>query len=152
MLPKGNSNETTKYLGNLVDLKKGELSDRDAETICDTLIVLIPEVEDLKDVFLRWCALDRLSRAIVDASAQNWKSRTRSLLYRPVREALRRWEFIQDTQGAPGFEPGLITFSCEPEFEEELSGVIYDLGKLIEKEELKNINRTLKSKLIWLPI
>nr|CAD7195479.1 unnamed protein product [Timema douglasi] len=54
-------------------------------------------------------------------------------LYKPLKEALYRWELLQDTQGAPGCEPGTVSFSCDPQLEEEITNIIYTLEVLLKK-------------------
>ncbi|XP_076237008.1 uncharacterized protein LOC143180877 [Calliopsis andreniformis] len=103
------------------------------EQICDTIFVLIPEVPRLKQLFLSWSQLATEDRAQLDAKVANWCCSSRRQLYKPLQEALVRWETVQDTQGAPGCEPGMVSFSCDPQLEEELVSVICSLELLFSK-------------------
>ncbi|KAK9299532.1 hypothetical protein QLX08_007447 [Tetragonisca angustula] len=103
------------------------------EQICDTIFVLIPEVPRLKQLFLSWSQLGTEDRIQLDAKVANWCCPNRRQLYKPLQEALIRWETLQDTQGAPGCEPGMVSFSCDPQLEEELVSVIYSLELLFTK-------------------
>ncbi|XP_033327457.2 uncharacterized protein LOC117221011 [Megalopta genalis] len=103
------------------------------EQICDTIFVLIPEVPRLKQLFLSWSQLAVEDRAQLNAKVANWCCPSRRQLYKPLQEALIRWEAVQDTQGAPGCEPGMVSFSCDPQLEEELASVIYSLELLFSK-------------------
>ncbi|XP_033196660.1 uncharacterized protein LOC117160197 [Bombus vancouverensis nearcticus] len=103
------------------------------EQICDTIFVLIPEVPRLKQLFLSWSQLGIEDRVQLDAKVANWCCPNRRQLYKPLQEALVRWETVQDTQGAPGCEPGMVSFSCDPQLEEELVSVIYSLELLFSK-------------------
>ncbi|XP_043262077.1 uncharacterized protein LOC122402939 [Colletes gigas] len=103
------------------------------EQICDTIFVLIPEVPRLKQLFLSWSQLCREDRIQLDAKVGNWCCPNRRQLYKPLQEALVRWETVQDTQGAPGCEPGMVSFSCDPQLEEELVSVICSLELLFLK-------------------
>ncbi|XP_076653456.1 uncharacterized protein LOC143359404 [Halictus rubicundus] len=103
------------------------------EQICDTIFVLIPEVPRLKQLFLSWCQLATEDRVQLEAKVANWCCPNRRQLYKPLQEALIRWETVQDTQGAPGCEPGMVSFSCDPQLEEELVSVIYSLEQLFSK-------------------
>ncbi|GLG98720.1 Uncharacterized protein GBIM_05322 [Gryllus bimaculatus] len=71
----------------------------DVEQICEAIFTLIPEVSRLKELFLCWSLLDAKARAEVDAQVCKWGSPERVQLYKPLKEALRRWELLQDTQG-----------------------------------------------------
>ncbi|OAD57450.1 hypothetical protein WN48_02001 [Eufriesea mexicana] len=147
------------------------------EQICDTIFVLIPEVPRLKQLFLSWSQLGIEDRVQLDAKVANWCCPNRRQLYKPLQEALVRWETVQDTQGyimgapkftqeilvipkysqlvtiskiviledplsrvpqetclsAPGCDPGMVSFSCDPQLEEELVSVIYSLELLFTK-------------------
>ncbi|XP_034184937.1 uncharacterized protein LOC117606515 isoform X1 [Osmia lignaria lignaria] len=103
------------------------------EQICDTIFVLIPEVPRLKQLFLSWSQLGTEDRVQLDAKVASWCCPNRRQLYKPLQEALIRWETVQDTQGAPGCEPGMVSFSCDPQLEEELVSVIYSLELLFTK-------------------
>ncbi|CAK9817708.1 hypothetical protein ANTPLA_LOCUS9429 [Anthophora plagiata] len=103
------------------------------EQICDTIFVLIPEVPRLKQLFINWSQLGNEDRVQLDAKVANWCCPNRRQLYKPLQEALVRWETVQDTQGAPGCEPGMVSFSCDPQLEEELVSVIYSLELLFTK-------------------
>ncbi|XP_012139278.2 uncharacterized protein LOC100874845 [Megachile rotundata] len=103
------------------------------EQICDTIFVLIPEVPRLKQLFLNWSQLGTDDRVQLDAKVASWCCPNRRQLYKPLQEALIRWETVQDTQGAPGCEPGMVSFSCDPQLEEELVSVIYSLELLFTK-------------------
>ncbi|XP_031827865.1 uncharacterized protein LOC116424923 [Nomia melanderi] len=103
------------------------------EQICDTIFVLIPEVPRLKQLFLSWSQLGTEDRALLDAKVADWCCPSRRQLYKPLQEALIRWETVQDTQGAPGCEPGMVSFSCDPQLEEELVSVICSLELLFSK-------------------
>ncbi|XP_076302393.1 uncharacterized protein LOC143220670 [Lasioglossum baleicum] len=106
------------------------------EQICDTIFVLIPEVPRLKQLFLSWSQLGIEDRMQLDAKVANWCCPNRRQLYKPLQEALVRWETVQDTQGAPGCEPGMVSFSCDPQLEEELVSVIYSLELLFTKNRM----------------
>lgn len=41
-----------------------------------------------------------------------------------------------DSTGAPGCEPGMVSFSCDPQLEEELVSVIYSLELLFTKNRM----------------
>ncbi|XP_017787378.1 PREDICTED: uncharacterized protein LOC108570101 [Habropoda laboriosa] len=103
------------------------------EQICDTIFVLIPEVPRLKQLFISWSQLGTEDRVQLDEKVANWCCPNRRQLYKPLQEALVRWETVQDTQGAPGCEPGMVSFSCDPQLEEELVSVIYSLELLFTK-------------------
>ncbi|XP_076160067.1 uncharacterized protein LOC143143077 [Ptiloglossa arizonensis] len=103
------------------------------EQICDTIFILIPEVPRLKQLFLSWSQLGTEDREQLDAKVENWCCPSKRQLYKPLQEALVRWETVQDTQGAPGCEPGMVSFSCDPQLEEELVNVICGLELLFTK-------------------
>ena len=87
----------------------------------------------MKQLFLSWSQLGTEDRVQLDAKVANWCCPNRRQLYKPLQEALVRWETVQDTQGAPGCEPGMVSFSCDPQLEEELVSVICSLELLFSK-------------------
>ncbi|PSN31592.1 hypothetical protein C0J52_22468 [Blattella germanica] len=121
------------FNGKLALMRKKGMDDKDAEQICEAIFMLIPEVQRLKELFLCWSLLDSDERAELDSQIHKWVSPERAQLYKPLREALCRWELVQDTQGAPGCEPGMVSFSCDPQLEEEIVNVIYTLETLLDK-------------------
>ncbi|XP_054009452.1 uncharacterized protein LOC128892865 [Hylaeus anthracinus] len=90
-------------------------------------------VPRLKQLFLTWSQLGTEDRSQLDDKVANWCCPNRRQLYKPLQEALVRWETVQDTQGAPGCEPGMVSFSCDPQLEEELVSVICSLELLFVK-------------------
>ncbi|KAG7207874.1 hypothetical protein KM043_009471 [Ampulex compressa] len=90
-------------------------------------------VPRLKRLFLYWSQLGNDEKQQLDAKVATWYSSSRRQLYKPLQEALIRWETVQDTQGAPGCEPGMVSFSCDPQLEEELVSVICSLEMLFTK-------------------
>ncbi|XP_015591292.2 uncharacterized protein LOC107265902 [Cephus cinctus] len=105
------------------------------EQICDAIFTLIPEVPRLKQLFLSWSLLNFEEKQQLDEKVKTWYNPSRRQLYKPLREALIRWENLQDTQGAPGCEPGLVSFSCDPQLEEELVNVICSLEIIFAKNK-----------------
>jgi hypothetical protein len=49
---------------------------------------------------------------------------------------------IFQLSGAPGFEPGQVSFSCNPQLEEDIASVIYTLETYLEKLHSSNQNLT----------
>ncbi|XP_046736842.1 uncharacterized protein LOC124405731 [Diprion similis] len=90
-------------------------------------------VPRLKQLFLSWSLLSTEERSQLDSRVCTWYNPSRRQLYKPLREALIRWENVQDTQGAPGCEPGMVSFSCDPQLEEELVNVICSLEMMFAK-------------------
>ncbi|RZF32425.1 hypothetical protein LSTR_LSTR001889 [Laodelphax striatellus] len=95
-----------------------------AEEICEAIFMLIPGVTRLKELFLGWSTLPQKDRELIDEKLQHPDF---SHLYKPLREALIRYESVQDTQGAPGCEPGMVNFFGDPQLEEGLTAVIQKL-------------------------
>ncbi|KAK2584248.1 hypothetical protein KPH14_006659 [Odynerus spinipes] len=87
---------------------------------------LIPQAPPLKQLFLNWSALNLKERARLDVKILLWCCPKRRQLYKSLREAMIRWENIQETQGAPGCEPAMIP-SCYSQFEEELGNLVCNL-------------------------
>lgn len=56
-------------------------------------------VPRLKQLFLSWSQLGTEDRVQLDAKVANWCCPNRRQLYKPLQEALVRWETVQDTQG-----------------------------------------------------
>nr|CAD7408001.1 unnamed protein product [Timema poppensis] len=90
-------------------------------------------VQRLKELFLCWSLLSSQERDELDRQVLSNFSQERMSLYKPLKEALYRWELLQDTQGAPGCEPGTVSFSCDPQLEEEITNIIYTLEVLLKK-------------------
>ncbi|XP_076683920.1 uncharacterized protein LOC143376969 [Andrena cerasifolii] len=124
--------ESTTVVSNEEDVDQS-MEESVFEQICDTIFVLIPEAPRLKQLFLSWSQLGTEDRVQLDAKVANWCCPNRRQLYKPLQEALVRWETVQDTQGAPGCEPGMVSFSCDPQLEEELVSVICSLELLFSK-------------------
>ncbi|XP_022189748.2 uncharacterized protein LOC111048195 [Nilaparvata lugens] len=99
-----------------------------AEEICEAIFMLIPGVNRLKELFLGWSTLPQKDRELID---ERLKHPDLSFLYKPLREALTRYESVQDTQGAPGCEPGMVNFFGDPQLEEGLTAVIQKLEHLL---------------------
>ncbi|XP_048509805.1 uncharacterized protein LOC105691159 [Athalia rosae] len=134
------------------------------EQICEAIFLLIPEgihhcrsynlkshpklrsisclayllVPRLKQLFLSWSLLSPDEKLQIDTKVCSWFNPGRRQLYKPLQEALTRWENVQDTQGAPGCEPGMVSFSCDPQLEEELVNVICSLEMMFAKHENKD--------------
>ncbi|CAG2056527.1 unnamed protein product [Timema podura] len=87
----------------------------------------------LKELFLCWSLLSSQERDELDRQVLSNFTQERMSLYKPLKEALYRWELLQDTQGAPGCEPGTVSFSCDPQLEEEITNIIYTLEVLLKK-------------------
>ncbi|KAJ9581976.1 hypothetical protein L9F63_003666 [Diploptera punctata] len=114
-------------------VKTRVMEDIDAEQICEAIFLLIPEVQRLRELFLCWSLLDSEERTALDSHIHTCVPPQRIQLYRPLKEALRRWEVVQDTQGAPGCEPGMVSFACDPQLEEEIVNVMYILETILGK-------------------
>ena len=56
-------------------------------------------MQRLRELFLCWSLLNSEERAQLDSHIHTYVSPQRIQLYRPLKEALRRWELVQDTQG-----------------------------------------------------
>ncbi|XP_075229559.1 uncharacterized protein LOC142329109 [Lycorma delicatula] len=116
-----------------------------ADQICEAIFMLIPGVARLKELFLGWSLLPPKDRETIDEQLQQPDM---YYLYRPLKEALIRYEIIQDTQGAPGCEPGLVSFSSDPQLEEGLTEVIHKLEDLLETVQKQDSDEFKYSKVI----
>ncbi|XP_035738346.1 uncharacterized protein LOC118448764 [Vespa mandarinia] len=96
------------------------------EEICDVIFDLIPQAPSLKQFFLNWSALNHKERTRLDIKSRLWCCPKRRQLYKSLREAMIRWENIQDTEGAPGCEPSMIP-SRYSQLEEELGNLVCNL-------------------------
>lgn len=64
---------------------------------------------------------------------ENIITRERFDLYIPLKRAMKHWELVQDTQGAPGFENGLFAFTCDSHLDEELATLVTRVENLIDR-------------------
>ncbi|XP_046674191.1 uncharacterized protein LOC124363106 [Homalodisca vitripennis] len=101
------------------------------QQIRDIVFTLIPEVPRLKDLFLSWEALTVEDKDVVEHYGKT--NSTGLGLYKPILEALRHWDRVQDTQGAPGCDPGMVTLSGQPQIEAALTKAVYTLECLVSK-------------------
>lgn len=53
----------------------------------------------LKQLFLNWSELNHKERAQLDIKSRLWRCPKKRQLYKSLREAMIRWENIQDTEG-----------------------------------------------------
>ena len=67
-------------------------------------------VPRLKELFLCWSLLDSEERVELDYYINTYVSSQRIQLYMALKEALRRWELVQDTQGKKDLNPSNLTF------------------------------------------
>nr|XP_018901033.1 PREDICTED: uncharacterized protein LOC109033064 [Bemisia tabaci] len=106
-----------------------------AKQIYEAIYHLIPEEERLKELFLGWTVLDAEEKEMIDdLIIQSDKLQ----FYKPLMDALRQWELVQDTQGAPGCRRGLVSFPCDPQVKKELTRVIFTLENILEKIHQEN--------------
>ncbi|KAI4500063.1 hypothetical protein M0802_004933 [Mischocyttarus mexicanus] len=112
-----------------------EIDESIFEEICDIIFDLIPQAPQLKQLFLNWSELNDRERARLDVKSLLWCCPKRRQLYKSLREAMIRWENIQDTEGAPGCDPSTIP-SRYSHLEEELGNLIFNMeNSLLKRSE-----------------
>ncbi|KAK6629013.1 hypothetical protein RUM43_002830 [Polyplax serrata] len=116
------------------------MEEGNADKISEAIFNLIPEVTRLKELFQNWDKLDEEEREFIDTQVEKWNSPAHVQLYKTVKKALNRWGKVQDTEGAPGCEPGWFTFSCDSQLEEELINVLQTVENLLKR--MKQVPRS----------
>ncbi|KAL0279695.1 UNVERIFIED_CONTAM: hypothetical protein PYX00_001195 [Menopon gallinae] len=111
------------------------MDEGNAEKISEAIFNLIPEVTRLKELFQNWSLLDEDGKRFVDLQVGKWNSPGHIQLYETVKQALTKWGKVQDTEGAPGCDPGWFTFSCDIQLEEELINVLQTVENLLKRAE-----------------
>ncbi|XP_043502291.1 uncharacterized protein LOC122524217 [Polistes fuscatus] len=103
-----------------------EIDESIFEEICEIIFDLIPQAPQLKQLFLNWSELNDRERTRLDVKSLLWCCPKRRNLYKSLREAMIRWENIQETEGAPGCEPSTIP-SRYSHLEEELGNLVFNM-------------------------
>uniref|UniRef100_T1HV16 Uncharacterized protein n=3 Tax=Rhodnius prolixus TaxID=13249 RepID=T1HV16_RHOPR len=99
------------------------------ERMSEALLPLMITDDRLKGIFHRWNLLTSSEKAAIDEQIEASEYLD---IYSSVKEALTRWENIQDVQGAPGFEPGTYAFTCDSRLDEELPNVLKKMELLVK--------------------
>lgn len=105
-------------------------------------MIHISTVTRLKDLFQKWDLLDDDEKEFIDMQIEKWNSPEHKQLYKTVKQALIKWGKVQDTEGAPGCEPGYYTFSCDAQLEEELVKVLQTIESLLRRiKEVRQLKK-----------
>ncbi|XP_054276241.1 uncharacterized protein LOC128995292 [Macrosteles quadrilineatus] len=101
--------------------------------IRDVVFTLIPEVPKLRDLYLSWESLSTQDKAVIDEYGKSRGNSPGMELYKPLVDALKYWDDVQNTQGAPGCDAGLVTLSGHPQIEAALTSVVCTLECLVKR-------------------
>ncbi|GLV46650.1 hypothetical protein CBL_11507 [Carabus blaptoides fortunei] len=108
-------------------------SDR-SDRLCRVFFSLICSVPRLAELFQQWCTLDEeekseLDNVVMDVLGEDYLAR-----YSAIREALMRWDIVQDTEGAPGFTKyGIFDHFITDETEPEVMKVVKTIEQFIKQ-------------------
>ncbi|KAK9501195.1 hypothetical protein O3M35_002267 [Rhynocoris fuscipes] len=108
---------------------KSTIGSRWRQQISEAILPLITEDTRLRNLYQKWSVLTPTEKVLID---EQEAFRDCIDLYMPLKEAMIQWETVQDTQGAPGFEQGLYTFTCDSQLEEELYGVVHKMDEIVK--------------------